>query len=84
MKNKKLLLGILIGLSLFGIAAQYGAMDVLGILKVNVIEHYSGSDGVSIESVQMLNNTVRANAFYVGETELVGTRQRKSQLTTQT
>lgn len=71
MKNKKLLLGILIGLSIFGIAAQYGAMDVLGILKVNVIEHYSGSDGVSIESVQILNNTVRANAFYAGDTELV-------------
>ena len=71
MKNKKLLLGILIGLSLFGVAGmKYGAMDVLGLLKVDEIQHLNNASGVYIESVQMLNNTVRANAFYVGETEL--------------
>jgi hypothetical protein len=70
MKSKKLLLGILIGISTLFIAAEYGRMEVNGLLKVDTIQHNKNASGVYIENIQMLNNTVRANAFYVGETEL--------------
>lgn len=71
MRNKKLFLGILVGLGIFGIAAmRYGAMDVWGLLKVDAIQHLNNSYGVYVEDVQFLNNTVRASAFYKGDTEL--------------
>lgn len=71
MKNKKFLAGILIGLSCIAIAAKYGAMDVWGLLRVDEIQHLNNASGVYIESIQMLNNTIRANAFYAGGIELV-------------
>jgi len=71
MKSKKLLLGILIGISTLFIAAEYGRMEVNGLLKVDTIQHNKNASGVYIEDVQFLNNVIRANAFYVGETELV-------------
>ena len=70
MKSKKLLLGILIGISTLFIAAEYGRMEVNGLLKVDTIQHNKNASGVYIEDVQFLNNVIRANAFYAGNTEI--------------
>jgi len=67
MKNKKLLLGILIGLSLFGVAGmKYGAMDVWGLLKVdhnmstgvwNHLTYIRGWGGVANRFAATVNGT---------------------------
>ncbi|OGV36147.1 MAG: hypothetical protein A2020_12140 [Lentisphaerae bacterium GWF2_45_14] len=73
MKNR-FLAGIFIGLTILGIAATvplvYENLDIKTVLRVDTISKYLNASGVYVESVQMLNNTIRASAFYKGDIEI--------------
>lgn len=57
-KWKAPLWGIIIGLSVFAIAARYGAMDVLGLLKVDNIQKLNSAVGVYVEDVIFNSGTI--------------------------
>lgn len=58
---KKSLFGIaIIGLAALVLGAQYGGMDVLGILKVNTIQKLDAGTAVYVEDVYMSGGTIGA------------------------
>ena len=58
--KKSLFAVVIIGLAALLLGAQYGSMDVLGILKVNTIQKLTGGTAVYVEGVYMSGGQIGA------------------------
>lgn len=76
MKKSLFAIGI-IGLAALVLGAQYGSMDVLGILKVNTIQKLTGGTAVYVEGVYMSGGQIGAAtdrpSAYINNLNVTGT-----------